>query len=1381
MRTSLALKYKVLLFVILGFLGFSLNPCFAQGKPLPAIPKIDHSRPPSADQSHNLKDHEESKEPYTISVVGYRLPETPQDELLLGITIRTSIDLKAQLEITFSREIQLLKGHKDLSLKLKANEVKTYSYKIKIPKELKNKKITTQLKIEGRFVVQDIQELILADGKFIFGSKEQTQFPVTQLSNGDSFLIIQSHSFQSSHRKRILNLKEIRKEYQVSGAFLYEDRIFNRNGFYNIVNRPIRQADVKIIDADTQEQLGITTTNEDGRFSLTIFNDYQIRNLKVAILTQKSQTPQLMNHSVKDIDLGIVYGMETIILHNPGENIDFTQSPVVATWEMAGRPFNIFDNGMDVEDYFSAIGEITPAAQPLTFYWTLGGAVGKYYDMKGGVFLNGTVGSDDDSYDDTVILHETGHYLTDQYSRFEDFFGAHSFNGQYDLRLAYTEGIATYLAAAIRAYKGLTQPEYYQDPAHYVETHGADGPALRWYGCFGDPVCGYNGYSRSLDDQGSGNEVSVGGGLYDIVDSSLTNDNSLGDDDLLNFSFPEGDRWVWDTFVLIKNTFDSREKFVTNESMWDGLLTLDNTYLNELIAAMDLVGVKYTLDNYEPNDSFEQATEIFLGENSLRTFYPANEADYFRLNLQADQPYLIYTYQLLDGADTILEIYDDQRQLIQRSDDDPYSIQIRPNDYKSAGILFSPSQTGTYFIKFLRYRELLSEGLLDGEYGYATLVVQESPLKISSVFPASGNINGGERVTIQGEKFTSQKDLEIWFGEYQSEEVTVIDYYTIEAVAPANLRGITDVLVKEEEADVEGLGLSALKKDAFEYQGESVGPPIEFEVLSPSHGPVGREIIIKGKYFLEPLQIFINYQRVAYTLLSSREISFNIPALEGNICDLTIRRGQETPLYLPNALEITKVYLENPELPLPAYSMVVDTLNVTDDFLMNELYFYIDFDFTPTEIIDVSLTSPQGTKLHIFNNVPIAEDAGKGVVQWVDGLHGWMGADFYKGEDFASYPGSESFSKFFGESAKGLWTLEFKTEGRSSKENPILHIWGLEFLKKFAQTQPRSFSDLIFTINEYRNSLMAINPFTEKPIYHTILGENPYDRSYNGEEVSVSPDNTQVWTAPHYGKGLDIFEPLTGQRIKRIELFDGDWGYFNIRPGDIIFNAESTKAYIHRRYDSQQLLVYSTSSFQKIGRIDFLDGADQTGIALTSSKLYVLKDFYGTNDLISVYDAGALTKIKDISTFPNPIRCTVSDDGTLLFVITEDYFATYDTTTEALLESFPMDGNASYGLTVTEDNSKSFATIGRWYAGLNIVDIEGKTWDTENFQNSNLTTFNKPAKFDFASFGESIVIGNWYGDELYIVDPRTNKRITQFQQGPDPGYYIKSLDVFEKD
>ncbi|MBI4245539.1 MAG: IPT/TIG domain-containing protein, partial [Planctomycetes bacterium] len=668
---------------------------------------------------------------------------------------------------------------------------------------------------------------------------------------------------------------------------------------------------------------------------------------------------------------------------------------------------------------------------------------------------------------------------------------------------------------------------------------------------------------------------------------------------------------------------------------------------------------------------------------------------------------------------------------------------------------------------------------LEGEYGYATLVVQENPFKIFSVFPVSGDINGGERVTIHGEGFASQEYPEVWFGEYQAAEVTVIDDQTIETVSPPNLRGMMDVLIKE--ADIETLSLSALKKDAFEYQGESVGPPIEFEVLSPSHGPAGREIIIKGKYFLEPLQIFINSQSVAYTLLSSREISFHAPDLAENPYDITLVRGEEEPLQLSDALEITKAYLKNSELLLPAYSTVVDTINVTDDFLMNELYFYIDFDFTPTDIVDIILTSPQGTQLHIFNNVYIAEKTSKGVIQWVDGLHGWMGADFHKGEDFASYPGSESFSKFFGESAKGLWTLTFKTEGRSSKDNPILHTWGLEFLIKFPQTQPRSFLDLIFTINEYRHSLMAIDPFTEKPIYHTILGDNPYDRSYYGEEISVSPDNTQVWTAPHYGKGLDIFEPLTGQQIQRIELFNGQWGYFDIRPGDIIFNAESTKAYIHRRYDSQQLLVYSTSSFQEIGRIDFLDGADQTGIALASSKLYVLKDFSGTNDLISVYDAGALTKIKDISTFPNPRRCTVSDDGTLLFVTTEDYFATYDTVNETLLNNFLFDGRDNYGLVVTKDNSVSFGTKGTWYAGLSIIDIPGQNWSRENFKNPYLTTFNKPAKFDFASFGESIVIGNWFGDEIYIVDPQTNKRITQFQQGPDPGYYIKSLDVFEKD
>lgn len=66
-----------------------------------------------------------------------------------------------------------------------------------------------------------------------------------------------------------------------------------------------------------------------------------------------------------------------------------------------------------------------------------------------GIYLRGKEDDDTDEFDQSLVLHEWGHYFFDKLSRSDTFGGAHSLSDRLDPRTAYEEGFATVLAAII--------------------------------------------------------------------------------------------------------------------------------------------------------------------------------------------------------------------------------------------------------------------------------------------------------------------------------------------------------------------------------------------------------------------------------------------------------------------------------------------------------------------------------------------------------------------------------------------------------------------------------------------------------------------------------------------------------------------------------------------------------------------------------------------------------------------------------------------------------------------------------------------------------------------------------------------------------------------
>lgn len=1344
----------------------------SERKAMTPLPKVE--QPLGNPQTR--ENHEHDKAPYHLYLDGYRLPGMASNEYIIEALIETKIPLKGEVNVHLPNTVSLLEGKLKTSFTLENGSTRSWRIKVKIPKNMNPTEVRVSAQVQsgagGNFSLE--QRKILNPSVDILQPLVYNKPPMVVDGTGKKYLFFPGKKLPQNPMPPPIHKGETKVEserefnYLVTGTFLYEDRLFDRYSFYENVPRPIRRADVKVFDKDTGETLAMTSTDNNGQFEVWM-NDSSVRNLSVVVLTDTTQSPELLNPLVFDSVANATYAVGiTYYNHQPTENINFTEQPVLAEFSTnASRAFNILDVAKDVEDYLHAIGETEPAPQRLTYYWDLGRTNGKFYDVDGHVYLKGDIGIDDDSYDDTVILHETGHYVTHQYSRYEDFYGGHGFSGQWDIRLAYTEGIGTYIAAAVRAYKGLSQPEYYKDPAYYVESNGIS-QSTSWYGCFGDPSCTYFDGWRGESDQGAGQEVSVGAALYDIIDTTSTNDDSPGsDDDLLEYTFPEGDKIVWDVFKHIQDTFETRPKYVTMESFWDGWSALGNPHTDPLQAVFDLEGIKYFIDEYEEDSTFETAIPLIPGEEKLHTFYAGGDNDIFQATLNEGKEYVIYTHALHDGADTVMQLYDSNQELLSIIDDATYKNTIFPNDLKASSVFITPSENSIYFINISRYRE--QEPPLSGEYGYYIIGIERNPLVITEVSPRSGSNLGGTVVTLTGEGFSST--TKVWFGDYEAEEVVYINESSITALAPKNILGTVAITVKDQLWESPAQWTFTLD-NAFSYTGDPLAPVLESP--DPSHGPPGRTIVLRGSFFFgQPLVTLGDYTVTDTILLSSHELSFTAPSLDYGLYDLTIKNPDNQTAVLIKEFEISREYKNTPIIPLTSYAHVSDTLEIRDNLQLSDLFIYLNFSYYSTGNMNISFTTPSGKVIPILEFIPIAEnyDCGKGcTLDWIEGIDGWIGTDYHAFESFATYAGSRPFSLFAGENTQGIWTLTIQTYGGGDRGNNVLNSWGIEFL----ENKKRPANPLVYTANEYRDIIVASDPFLKKPVYQIsdcYGGIYGCEGSYMPHEVTVSPDNKQLWFAPHYGKGIAIFNPSTGERKEIIELFNGTLGYLDVSVPGILFSPDGSKAFVNREhgvYNTNQIDIFSTTPpYERLGLIE----TSGTSIVPTNDKLYVINN---TGNRFLVYSTETFTLLKTVETFDTPAGGTLSPDGNLVIAHENPHrLSFYATTNETLIDSFTSEG---YGfpqaLILSKDGRKAYETIPQWYAGINIIDIDAqegyRSYPNNNYE---LTTFNKPGVLPS---GE-IVIANWYGDQIYLIDPKTDMVITEYEQGSDPGYYIRSL------
>jgi hypothetical protein len=210
--------------------------------------------------------------------------------------------------------------------------------------------------------------------------------------------------------------------------------------------------------------------------------------------------------------------------------------------KIEGGAFNIFDEILNVNEFLrsnttnSTCGATCTAftvAPKVIVYWTKGFNPASYLGETSGLSFfdasasidstaslyilggaNGDVDSSDtDHFDDSVIIHEYGHFLEYTYWRTNSPGGFHNGNLIIDPRLAFSEGFANFLPAAVSS------------TSSYIDTIGSPY-GTRQIGVYLDLENETGQYIRdkiittSPVGEGIYREVSVSRALYDYIDSA---------------------------------------------------------------------------------------------------------------------------------------------------------------------------------------------------------------------------------------------------------------------------------------------------------------------------------------------------------------------------------------------------------------------------------------------------------------------------------------------------------------------------------------------------------------------------------------------------------------------------------------------------------------------------------------------------------------------------------------------------------------------------------------------------------------------------------------------------------------------------------------------
>jgi hypothetical protein len=254
----------------------------------------------------------------------------------------------------------------------------------------------------------------------------------------------------------------------------YEYRV---NGNGAISNRVIRYAEVKVFDS-AGNLYQCLETNNSGQISLNLppnTGNYTVR------IASRGNSTNVKAYVMNDPWNNSVYSITSTVPSTVNASYTMT-APAASAGPVTGGAFNIFDMILKANEYLRTTTVLAPCqtgntngctsftVAPLLYaYWKKGFNPNTYlgpgHSATNGVsyFLRGTnelyilggingdvTTQDTDQFDNTIIIHEYGHFIEDTYAKTDSQGGVHYGDTVIDPRLAWSEAFANFFQAAVQ-------------------------------------------------------------------------------------------------------------------------------------------------------------------------------------------------------------------------------------------------------------------------------------------------------------------------------------------------------------------------------------------------------------------------------------------------------------------------------------------------------------------------------------------------------------------------------------------------------------------------------------------------------------------------------------------------------------------------------------------------------------------------------------------------------------------------------------------------------------------------------------------------------------------------------------------------------------------
>lgn len=437
----------------------------------------------------------------------------------------------------------------------------------------------------------------------------------------------------------------------LTGSADYEYRI-NGNGVVNSsvpsANLPIRQAQVSVYNSSNLlVQCGVTDNS--GNFSVVVPQ------------TSGNYTVSVDSRIYDSMTKAAVFNNPTqMSVHSITKNVSGSASAAIgtltatATGALKGGAFNILDKVYGANLYMasstsncsSTFSACTPftSAPPVFIFWDRGVNPGSYFNagalsfylpgqqelyILGGI-SGDTDNSDCDHFDNSIILHEYGHFIEDVFADTDSPGGSHDGRSIIDARLAWGEGWANFYQGAV-----LNLPVY-RDTGGNV-----DGVSTTAF--FNESLETPGNDIATTMGEGNFREFSVARLLWDTIDGA--------NDDAVSGTFAE----LWTVFTSstagLKNPsrvfrsmglFHELQQALPNATNWSTLRTSENHLGNQndyarAVAAGTCGNVPIQAANIamgSPENGTAARSNQFASNDFYRYYHPGGSFS-FQLNTVA--------------------------------------------------------------------------------------------------------------------------------------------------------------------------------------------------------------------------------------------------------------------------------------------------------------------------------------------------------------------------------------------------------------------------------------------------------------------------------------------------------------------------------------------------------------------------------------------------------------------------------------------------------------------------------------------------------------------------------------------------------------------------